>query len=152
MRRVKLDFPLSPDSRLVRWANSISVFYGHPVYLVGSQLTGKQYPSDIDLVCPIPDEEFDARYGDLGDWLQEGGTGIYTDVRWDWANDCHKRSIDGMLSTKRVIDFKVQPFAQWFGYSYLWKEFPPVQVSTRPESKMKAIYFHDGHLPDSEVK
>lgn len=95
----KLPLPLPSNHKLVIWANQIRGFYGHPVYLVGSQTTGKENPRDVDVVCGIPDSEFTLRYGDINEWLEEGVTGQWTDVRWKWADDCSKRSIDGMECT-----------------------------------------------------
>lgn len=128
---MKLHLPLPPDHRLVKWANGIRGFYGHPVLLVGSQVTGKENPRDVDIVCAIPDDEFELRYGDVNLWLQEGGTGLWTDVRWKWADDCVKKSLDGMRCTKLQIDFKVQPMAQFKGYDFVNKEFPPYKLDTR---------------------
>ena len=129
----KLCLPLLPEHKLVKWANQIRGFYGHPVYLVGSQITGSDRPRDVDIVCAIPDNEFELRYGSVDDWCQEGGTGLWTEVRWKWADDCSKKSLDGMRDTKLQIDFKVQPMAQFNGYSNIHKQFPPVKLDTRNE-------------------
>lgn len=128
---MKLHLPLEPDHRLVKWANEIRGFYGHPVLLVGSQIMGQENPRDIDIVCAIPDEEFELRYGKVGIWLQEGETGLWTEVRWKWADDCVKKSLDGMRDTKLQIDFKVQPMAQFNGYKYIHDSFPPCKLDTR---------------------
>lgn len=111
----RLLMPLNNDHTLVRWANKISGYYGHPVYLVGSQVTGINKPRDTDVVCAIPNDEFAIRYGNLNDWLDEGVTGDWTAVRWKWADDCVKRSLDGRVETNLTIDFKVQPMAQFKG-------------------------------------
>ena len=133
MNRFKLKLPLAPENRIVRWANAISAFYGHPLYLVGSQLYEKKKPSDVDIVCPIPDAEFAIRYGDVEQWQDEGISGLYSELRWDWADDCYKRSMAGTSDTKMVIDFKVQPMSHWLGYSGIHTAFPPVRLDTRPE-------------------
>jgi hypothetical protein len=52
MIKIKQEF--SETHSLVRFANKMCGFYGHPVYLVGSQLTSET-PRDVDLVCVIPD-------------------------------------------------------------------------------------------------
>jgi len=131
---LKLKLPLSPEHLLVRWTNSIRGFYGHPVLLVGSQITGKENPRDVDGVCAIPDEEFQLRYGSVNDWMQEGGTGLWTEVRWRWSDDCVKRALDGMDYTGLIVDFKVQPMSQFKGYAHIHKEFPPVKLDTRNDS------------------
>lgn len=128
---MKLELPLDPTHKLVRWANHIRNFYGHPIFLVGSQITTKENPRDVDVVCAIPDAEFELRYGSVGQWSDEGGTGIYTEVRWKWGDDCVKRSLDGMQDTGLIIDFKVQPMAQFKGYAHVHKEFPPYKLDTR---------------------
>ena len=123
----KLPLPLPSNHKLVIWANQIRGFYGHPVYLVGSQTTGKENPRDVDVVCGIPDSEFTLRYGDVNEWLEQGATGKWTDVRWNWADDCSKRSIDGMECTGFLIDFKVQPMAQFNGFAHI----PKIRLDTK---------------------
>lgn len=160
----KLSLPLSVDHPLTKWSNQISGFYGHPIYLVGSQITGSDSPRDVDIICPIPNKEFELRYGDINEWLTEGGTGIWTDIRWKWANDCTKRSLDGMRCTDLKIDFKVQPMAAFNGYQHIHKEFPPVRLDTRGEIKKlqpkykpeyilcAATWFDDGKHYDHQPK
>jgi hypothetical protein len=128
---MKLRLPLDKTHKLVRWANAIRGFYGHPVLLVGSQITDAENPRDVDIVCAIPDHEFELRYGSVNDWLQEGGTGLWTEVRWKWSDDCVKKSLDGMRDTGLQIDFKVQPMAQFKGYEHIHKAYPPVKLDTR---------------------
>ena len=96
MVKLKLDF--SETHSLVRFANKMTGFYGHPTYLVGSQLYSET-PRDVDLVCIIPDKEFRARY--YPDWyLGEDKskeevekfflgihTGIHLQENWDWYED-----------------------------------------------------------------
>jgi hypothetical protein len=129
--RVKLKLPLAPENRLVRWANAIRGFYGHPVYLVGSQITGSEDPRDIDIVCSIPDQEFELRYGSVQQWIQEGESGLWTDVRWIWSDDVVKKCLHGMKETKLQIDFKVQPETHFKEYANIHAAFPPVQIDTR---------------------
>lgn len=127
----KLKLPLSNEHKIVRWANSMRGFYGHPIYLVGSQITGKDNPRDVDVICAIPDNEFQLRYGDVNAWMDQGLTGIWTEIRWRWPDDCVKRSLDGMEATGLIIDFKVQPMAQYKGYAHIHAQFPPYQLDTR---------------------
>jgi hypothetical protein len=115
------------EHKLVIWANSIRAFYGHPIYLVGSQLTEKENPRDIDIVCIIPNNEFELRYGSLNKWCDESGTGVYTEVRWSWADDCLKRSLSGMQETGYSIDFKIQAKTIALGY----EDKPKLKLDTR---------------------
>lgn len=124
----KIDLPISGN--FLNWINRTAGYYGHPVYLVGSQITGSKTPRDVDIVCAIPDKEFELRFGNVDDWMQEGGTGLWTDVRWKWASRCAKDSLDGMKETKLQIDFKVQPMALFNRYSYVHKAFLPVRLDT----------------------
>ncbi len=99
-----------PDNHiLVRWANKIRAFYGYAVYLEGSALT-KKNPKDYDIFCIIPDEDFELRYGNTKIWKKEYMFGeIIEGIIWGWAEDCYKKSINGMKFTKLNIDFKVIP-------------------------------------------
>lgn len=103
--------PLDPHHALRRWANLIRGHYGHPVYLCGSWVKGKENPRDIDIICIIPDEEFEMRYGPVKDWEEEGRTGIWTEGRWKWADDCAKKWRHGQqfIQNRGTIDFKVLP-------------------------------------------
>ena len=105
----KLILPLGTTHKLREWANNVKFFYGHSVYLVGSQLTDKPNPRDVDIVCIIPDIEFEYRYGSVFDWIEEGDTGQWTDVRWIWSRDCVQRWREGCIYTKMNLDFKVLP-------------------------------------------
>ena len=101
---------------ITRWANAMSGFYGHPIYLVGSQLT-KTNPRDVDIVCVIPDEEFKLRYIqiyhkehhdiEIQQWYSRYMCGLYNESNWLWWRDCHAKSIQGMRNTRQMIDFKV---------------------------------------------
>jgi hypothetical protein len=124
----KLLLPLGKEHRIVRWANSIRAFYGHPVYLVGSQCNPDcKNPRDVDIVCYIPDYEFDLRYGNHDKWCDENCTGIYTDIVWSWADDCLKKSLSGMRETGYVIDFKVYFSHHKIGYA----NYPKIKLDTR---------------------
>jgi hypothetical protein len=131
---MKLNIPLGPENKLVRWANAISAFYGHSVYLVGSQLTAKENPRDVDVLCILPDYEFELRYGSCDEWAKEGASGIYTGIRWKWADDCVKKSLHGMKETQLEIDFKVQPESFQEGYKNMQDYFPPYKLDTRPNN------------------
>lgn len=130
---MKLQLPLDKTHPLVRWANSIRGLYGQPVYLVGSQITGKENPRDVDVVCAIPDDEFTIRFGDVNDWMQEGGTGLWTEIRWKWSDECIKRWKEASLETGLNVDFKIQPFAQFKGYKHIHEQFPPYKLDTRQD-------------------
>lgn len=129
---MKLILPLAPENRLVRWANAIRGFYGHPIYLVGSQITAKEDPRDVDVICIIPDREFELRYGPVELWGQEGDTGLWAETRWKWSDDCVKKSLHGMEETKLCIDFKVLSDRTNRGYENIQKAFPPYKLDARP--------------------
>lgn len=132
--RVKLKLPLGPTNRLVRWANAINGFYGHPVYLVGSQITGVEDPRDIDVVCILPDEDFEIRYGSISEWVDQGESGMWKTVRHKWSQDCVKKTKHGIKETRLDIDFKVVP-KSWSDdiYKGIQMEFPPVRLDTNPD-------------------
>ena len=126
MERIKL--PVEPDSWLSRWANRMRAYYGHPVYLVGSQLTDKEIPSDVDVICIIPDNEFQLRFCDVGLWHHEIGTCMFTEKGvWGWSDRCIKDALDGMAHTQMPIDFKV--YCQT--YANAFKDKPKVRIDTR---------------------
>lgn len=131
--RVKLKLPLGPHSRLVRWANAINGFYGAPVYLVGSQITGAEDPRDVDVICVLPDEDFEIRYGSVAQWVDQGESGMWDVVRRKWSQDCVKKSTHGIRETRLDIDFKVLP-KSWSeeSYQHINKAFPPVRLDTNP--------------------
>lgn len=107
-------------SLLVRYANGIAGFYGHPVYLVGSQLY-KDHPRDVDLACIIPNNEFVKRYinqvevvGTTDEekceqWGLRYQSGLYNESNWAWAKDVSHKSLQGMDYTRMAIDLKVYP-------------------------------------------
>lgn len=121
--------PLHPGDALVRWANLTRGFYGHTVWLVGSQLF-KDDPRDVDMAVYLPDEEFCLRYGvtDLESWLKNFNWGVFEASHWAWADDMVKKSLHGMRFTSLPIDLKVLP------QTYIDRFFPncdKIQVDTR---------------------
>lgn len=118
-------------SLIVRWANLIRAFYGHPVYLVGSSLT-KENPRDCDVVCVIPDEEFILRYGvdDVKQWgfrYRSGSFDLHESC-WKWADDVVHKSLQGMRFTRKYIDFKVFPESYDLEH---FKEFQKLKLDSR---------------------
>lgn len=79
-----------------------ALFYGCPVYLVGSGIVDPD-PNDLDIVIPIPDELFEARYGRHVD------DGFPTSQWKRWARDCAKIGRELTMECKRSVDFKTQP-------------------------------------------
>lgn len=93
-----------------RWANALRGYYGVPVYLVGSALSGNNAkPRDWDIRIELSDEDFARRFGDPQAWETEGGTGKWTDIRWRWSDECVKRTKDGWRMTGLNIDFQIYP-------------------------------------------
>jgi hypothetical protein len=151
---IKLKLPLEPTHRLVRWANAIRGFYGHPIFLVGSQITGAEDPRDVDVICVIPDHEFMLRFGPPDLWHQEGETGMWGHTRWIWSDDCVKKTNHGMRETGLFIDFKVLPESAHEGYHNIHKEFPPYRLDTRPADLTEGISHSQSYktLPDRELQ
>lgn len=124
--------PLKPDDVLCRWANLTRSFYGHPIWLVGSQLY-KDNPRDVDIVCWIPDDEFCFRYGvnpeHLHQWNLNVVQGVFEPSHWAWSDDNHKKGLHGMRYTGLPIDFKVmsQSFADMYHLGCT-----KIQLDTRP--------------------
>jgi predicted nucleotidyltransferase len=126
---IKLQLPLAPENRLVRWANAISAFYGFPVYLVGSQLT-KDNPRDVDVCVVLPDDVFEVRYGNVDKWIDEGASGLYSELRWGWADDVVKKCMHGREATKLEIDLKVIP--EKYDKEH-YKDLSKYRLDTRPQ-------------------
>jgi hypothetical protein len=105
----KLELPLHPHNLLVRWANQIRGFYGYPVYLVGSQLTDKPNPRDVDVCCILPDDVFCKRYQvkDLDQFLLKKNSGLWEKENWEWSDDMVHKTHQGWDFTNMNIDFKV---------------------------------------------
>jgi len=129
---MKLNLPLDKNHPLVIWANSIRDCYGHPVYLVGSQLTDKKEPRDVDVVCAIPDDEFALRFGNANKWMEEGITGQYTEIRLKWIDECIKRWKEAVIETNLNIDFKIQPMCMFNEYQTMCHEMlTPYKLDTK---------------------
>jgi len=109
--------------RIVMIANKLRMFYGHPVYLVGSAID-KEFPRDVDLVIELPDKEFVTRYAwnvkgfndtikvteIINNWINSVVHGINCDdVVWNWGQDCSKKSLQAIEFCQYNIDFKVHP-------------------------------------------
>ncbi len=126
--QVQLRFPLSPDDRLVRWANMIRAFYGYPIWLVGSQLTEAR-SRDVDVVCVLPDAVFALRYDTtVPTWIDQLQSGYFEEEMWAWSDDVVKKSQHGMTYTRHAIDFKTQPLTL---VTQLLLDAPRLQLDTR---------------------
>ena len=125
-------------SKIVRFANKMVGFYGHPVYLVGSHLISEN-PRDVDILGIVPDEDFKIRW--FPNWYRENSkeeieefylgihTGIHKDEHWKYYADMMKQSFLGIKATYLPIDFKVQ--AQSYSDSH-FLEKPKLRLDTRP--------------------
>lgn len=110
---------------LLRFANEMAGFYQSSVYLCGSALT-KADPRDIDLRISLPDGAFEARYGGtVADWIEQGRTGQWGDVRWNWSKDCTRQTHRGWRETPMNVDLQVYP-ASWGAQEY--GERPRVRI------------------------
>jgi len=127
---------------VIRWANHMSGFFGHPVYLVGSQLY-KTEPRDCDIVCIIPNDEFVLRYinqstviGHTDDekadqWTLRYQCGMYNESNWLWCDDMSHKSLQGMNQTLQLIDFKVYPQGYIDRYQKTYREKPILRIDER---------------------
>ena len=108
------------SDRLERYVNHLASFYGHSVYLVGSQLY-KEDPRDVDIVIIIPNSEFVLRYinqfetiGHTDEekceqWTLRYQSGLYNESNWVWAKDVSNKCLQAMKNIQMNIDFKVYP-------------------------------------------
>ena len=126
----KLKLPLHPHNLLVRWSNFICGFYGHPVYLGGSQLTDKENPRDVDVICILPDDVFCKRYQikDLEQFLLKWTAGLWEKEHWDWNEDMLHKTYHGWDFTHMNIDFKVIPDKENIAN---YNDKPRVRLDTR---------------------
>jgi hypothetical protein len=132
-------FKYTPPASLIRYANGLAGFYGHPVFVVGSSLRSAN-ARDIDLVCVIPDQDFWLRYinpnprvGLKNDnveqfWLRYM-TEMYNKANWMWWREMNKKSRAGMENTRLYVDFKV--FSQWYDDRY-YSKLPKFRIDQMP--------------------
>jgi len=125
--KVKPD--LAPEHLIVRWANRMRAYYGHPVYMVGSQLMDKENPNDVDIICIIPDDEFETRFMNIDRWHQEQGEGRFSEEYWRWTERNIKDSLDGMVHTGWNIDFKV--YCATYNKAFPEDKHPKKRLDTR---------------------
>ena len=140
---IREDLKFGDTNRLVRYANKMRGFYGHPVYLVGSALI-KDSPRDYDLICIIPDIEFITRYAydtlalhredeiikEVEKWELGCNDGLSGDTFWRWSDDCLKKSLSGTRYTRKYIDFKVLPASNDLKY---YEKHSKLRLDTRPD-------------------
>ena len=95
---------------LKAWANGLAGFYGAPVYLCGSVLLGDNpKPRDWDIRMTLADEDFERLFGDPQEWVLEGATGQWTDIRWKWSRACTKEAKNGWYRCRLNVDFQIYP-------------------------------------------
>lgn len=135
--RPKAEIKCLKSNLVVREANKLAAFFGHPCYLVGSQLTSET-PRDIDLVVIIPDNEFVLRYinqrevighTDLGKCQQWGyrfKSGLFDESNWQWAADVSHKSLQSMKRTSMNIDLKVYALSYHLEY---YSDKPLLKIS-----------------------
>lgn len=107
-------------SALKCYAKRVAKFYRLPIYLVGSALIdANEKPRDWDLRMRMPDDRFRERFGDPLKWTIEGQTGQWTDVRWQWSNECTKRSREAWRACRVLVDFQIYPPSYWKNFRHL---------------------------------
>ena len=128
----KLNLPLESDNKLVLWANQWSGLLGCPIFIVGSQLTDKINPNDVDIVIPMTKEQFEIEFGDINDWANES-SGKYGEIKWKWWTRCNKIKEDGFNDTGLKLDVKIQPYSQFYGFMSHWKDLKPYRLDQNPD-------------------
>lgn len=94
--------------RIAGWANQMYSRFGCPVYLVGSSLYN-QFARDVDLRIVLPDEQFEARYGNIEEWSDDTWRNEWREARQKWAKDMGKLSMEATITIRANIDFQVEP-------------------------------------------
>jgi hypothetical protein len=138
--------------RLRRFANSIRGLYGFPVFLVGSALSGSNpSPRDWDLRLILPNEEFTRHFGDYEKWSHEGTSGLWTDIRWKWSDECVKLSKQGWRECGLNIDFQIYP-QDFADLMFPLHSFPRMQVDSRiMKTATKTTPQVDKYNPSSSI-
>lgn len=94
--------------RLREWLGNIVTQFGGSAYLVGSALRTAT-PRDIDLRLLLPDVEFEKLFGPVQQWVEEGRTGNWSEVRWNWSKYCTRLTHSGWEELGTNIDFQIYP-------------------------------------------
>jgi hypothetical protein len=119
---------------LQKFANNLRGYFGAPVYLVGSALSGKTAePRDWDIRIILEDEDFDRHFGDPQQWNREGITGEWTELRWRWSDACTRASKQGWRECGLNIDFQIYPRFYADAQYPEGKGFPRLKIDTRGE-------------------
>lgn len=145
----KLNLPLESDNKLVLWANQWSGLLGCPIFIVGSQLTDKINPNDVDIVIPMTKEQFEIEFGDINDWANES-SGKYSEIKWKWWTRCNKIKEDGFNDTGLKLDVKIQPYSQFYGFMSHWKDLKPYRLDQNPDFDTEHFltHFNNGNKID----
>lgn len=124
-------------NKLRRFANEMANFYRTPVYLCGSAMIDFNCePRDWDIRIEMGHRDFKRRFGDPWQWMTEGGTGNWTQLRWKWSDECVKRTKDGWGRTGLNIDFQIYPLVQIQSYAHK----PKVRLDTTHWKPMRNEY------------
>lgn len=131
------DQPAIVLEQLLRFANEMAGFYQSPVYICGSTLS-KANPRDIDVRIELADDDFALHYSGavsasvaIPRWIEQGRTGQWTKIRWDWSADCTKRTKRAWKLTNLNIDFQVYP-ASWCSEHYANE--PKIRIDEMPNA------------------
>lgn len=149
----KLNLPLESDNKLVLWANQWSGLLGCPIFIVGSQLTDKINPNDVDIVIPMTKEQFEIEFGDINDWANES-SGKYSEIKWKWWTRCNKIKDDGFNDTGLKLDVKIQPYSQFYGFMSHWKDLKPYRLDHNPDFDTEhflTTFFNKKKVNDEEI-
>lgn len=136
----KLNFPIERMHPLRFACHRLSQYYNGYCFLVGSHMNpDKENPRDIDIICVIPDTEFERRYGKLEDWdFETSGYGGVLSERW--TLDMSKRSRSFNFLEDTFVDFKVHPLSLFFYMaSKYYKTAPGYQIDNRPKVNWETL-------------
>lgn len=124
-------------------ANKLSLFFGQPIYLVGSALDVTAKPRDWDLRLCLPDEHFAIKYcygsGQfdveqmVSKWLSAFNSGVFIDSVWRWGDDMVHHSMRASKGSGALIDFQVYPEKHWSHYD----DQPRCRIDTRSDVDLR---------------
>lgn len=138
--------------RLQDWANGMRTLFGATVWLCGSALEDTNTdPRDWDIRITLSDRAFALRYGGalaktlrvakvkgrrpvvsyeaMWRWIEEGGSGRWSSIRWRWSDEMVRQSLKGSAHTGLVIDLQVYPRKHVWIHGY--DEKPRMRLDTR---------------------
>lgn len=103
-----MDLVRDLSKELIPFAKKLKYAYGGHVYLVGSALF-KSNSRDVDIRVILPDELFEQMFGNPIEWMRQGETGDWSELRWKWSKVCTDETHKLQDETGLPIDFQIYP-------------------------------------------